>query len=47
MYTVAALYRFTPFDDPAALKAPLAECACRNGVRGTLLIAPEGFLFQS
>ena len=37
--TVAALYRFTRFDDPAALQAPL-EGVCRaNGVRGTLLLA--------
>ncbi|MCG6884160.1 MAG: rhodanese-related sulfurtransferase [Silicimonas sp.] len=42
MYTVAALYKFTAFSDPAALKPPLAECACRNGVRGTLLLAREG-----
>ena len=40
--TVAALYRFTRFDDPAALRAPL-EAVCRShGVRGTLLLAGEG-----
>ena len=42
MLTVAALYHFTRFDDPAALQAPLARIACTNGVRGTLLLAPEG-----
>ncbi len=42
MFTVAALYKFTPFEDPAALKAPLAELACREGVKGTLLLAQEG-----
>ncbi len=42
MFTVAALYKFTPFDDPAALKAPLADLACREGVKGTLLLAKEG-----
>ena len=42
MFTVAALYKFTPFDDPAAMKAPLAELACREGVKGTLLLAREG-----
>lgn len=42
MFTVAALYKFTPFDDPAALKAPLAKLACSQGVSGTLLLAPEG-----
>ena len=42
MLTVAALYHFARFDDPAALKAPLARVACAHGVRGTLLLAPEG-----
>ena len=42
MFTVAALYRFTLFADPAALKAPLAAVACANGVKGTILLAPEG-----
>ena len=42
MLIVAALYKFTPFPDPAALKAPLAKVCCANGVRGTLLLAPEG-----
>ena len=39
---VVALYRFTPFDDPAALQAPLAQACCARGVKGTLLLAPEG-----
>ena len=42
MVNVAALYRFTKFGSPEALKGPLARVACRNGVRGTLLLAPEG-----
>ena len=42
MLTVAALYHFARFDDPAAIKGPLARAACANGVRGTLLLAPEG-----
>lgn len=42
MYTVAALYRFTRFDDPAALK-PGIEAALRDaGVKGTILLATEG-----
>ncbi len=42
MFTVAALYRFTRFDDPAALRGPL-EAVCRaEGVTGTLLLASEG-----
>lgn len=42
MFTVAALYRFTPFPDPAALQGPLARCACAHQVTGTLLLASEG-----
>jgi UPF0176 protein len=42
MVTVAALYRFTPFADPAALRAPLLAACQAAGVRGTLLLAPEG-----
>jgi UPF0176 protein len=42
MFHVAALYRFTPFADPAALCPPL-EAVCRaKGVRGSLLLAREG-----
>jgi UPF0176 protein len=39
---VAALYRFAPFADPAALRGPLAMTCRAQGVRGTLLLAPEG-----
>jgi len=39
---VAALYRFTRFEDPAALKGPLAKTCCSHGVKGTLLLAREG-----
>jgi len=42
MYTVAALYHFTRFDDPAALRAPLFALAEASGVKGTLLLAEEG-----
>jgi len=42
MLTVAALYRFTPFSDPAAIREALLPVAEAAGVRGTLLIAPEG-----
>ena len=42
MFVVAALYKFTPFPDPAALKGPLAKVACAHKVKGTLLLAPEG-----
>ena len=39
---IAALYHFTRFDDPAAIKPGLLACAEENGVRGTLLLANEG-----
>lgn len=42
MFTVAALYKFTPFEDPAILKGSLEKVAFSQGVRGTLLLAPEG-----
>ena len=42
MLTVAALYHFTPFPDPAALRGPLLALCEAQGVRGTLLLAPEG-----
>ncbi|MEM1130093.1 MAG: rhodanese-related sulfurtransferase [Pseudomonadota bacterium] len=42
MYTIAALYHFARFDDPAALKRPLAALCCTRGVTGTLLLAREG-----
>lgn len=42
MYTIAALYHFTRFDDPAAIKGPLAALCCGQDVKGTLLLAPEG-----
>jgi UPF0176 protein len=40
--SVAALYRFTPFADHAALQAPLLACCRSHGVKGTLLLAHEG-----
>ena len=39
---VAALYCFTRFDDPAALREPLLHLCRDYGVRGTLLLATEG-----
>ncbi len=42
MFQVAALYRFTPFEDPAALRRPLLDLCLAQGVTGTLLLAPEG-----
>ncbi|WP_106746770.1 rhodanese-related sulfurtransferase [Yoonia maritima] len=42
MYTVAALYHFTRFDDPAALQGPLLDLCKSQGISGTLLLAKEG-----
>ena len=42
MFTVAALYKFTPFTDPEALKGPLDAVARAEGVKGTILLAHEG-----
>jgi UPF0176 protein len=42
MFTVAALYHFTRFDDPAGIKPALAQLCCARGVTGTLLLAREG-----
>ena len=40
--TVAALYRFAPFEHPTALK-PAIETLCREqGIKGTVLLAHEG-----
>ncbi|MES2337356.1 MAG: rhodanese-related sulfurtransferase [Pseudomonadota bacterium] len=39
---VAALYRFTSFADPAALKVPLLGLCVAQDVYGTLLLAREG-----
>ncbi len=42
MFTVAALYHFTPFADPEALRDPLLTLCEGEGVTGTLLLAREG-----
>lgn len=42
MLTVAALYHFTRFDDPATLRGPLLALAEAQGVKGSLLLAREG-----
>ncbi|HEY7809718.1 MAG TPA: rhodanese-related sulfurtransferase [Allosphingosinicella sp.] len=41
-FTVAALYRFAPMPDCVALRGPLESLCRAHGVRGTLLLAPEG-----
>lgn len=42
MITVAALYKFTVFPEPAALRGPLLNACEAHGVKGTLLLAQEG-----
>ncbi|WP_085047192.1 rhodanese-related sulfurtransferase, partial [Brevirhabdus pacifica] len=42
MITVAALYHFARFSDPDALRAPIRALCEGHGLRGTLLLAPEG-----
>jgi UPF0176 protein len=39
---VAALYQFKPLPDPAAVRPALAARCCGLGLKGTLLLAPEG-----
>jgi UPF0176 protein len=42
MYVIAALYHFTRFPDPAALKPDLLTLCLDQRVKGTLLLAREG-----
>jgi len=42
MLTVCALYHFTRFPDPAALRAPLLGLCHAEGITGTLILAGEG-----
>ncbi len=42
MITVSALYHFTRFADPAALRGPLLDLCTAEAVKGTLLLAREG-----
>jgi len=42
MHTIAALYHFTRFPHPAALRAPLVALCEAEKISGSLLLAPEG-----
>jgi UPF0176 protein len=42
MICVAALYKFTRFDECAEIRATLAKLCCAQGIKGTLLVAREG-----
>ncbi len=41
-FCVAALYRFTPIQDCAAIRGPLLALCQAQGIKGTLLLAHEG-----
>jgi len=40
---VASFYHFTRFEDPAAMRAPLLAQLAAHDLKGTVLLAPEGF----
>lgn len=42
MFTIAALYHFSRFEDPATLRGPLLDLCLAHGIKGTLLLAREG-----
>ncbi len=42
MLTVAAFYHFARFANPAAFRTPLVAWCAAQGVRGSILLAPEG-----
>lgn len=42
MYTIAALYHFTRFQDPDAIRPGLVNLCAETDVKGTLLVAQEG-----
>jgi len=42
MITIAAFYKFTRFDGFEAARAPLQAATDAAGIRGTILLAPEG-----
>lgn len=41
-YKVMAIYKFAALPDCEALKTPLAQFCCNQGIKGTLILAPEG-----
>lgn len=42
MFRIVALYHFTRFEDPAAIKPRIDTLCAADGLKGTLLLAPEG-----
>ena len=41
-YKVMAIYKFATLDDAEAIKPALAAFCCARGIKGTLILAPEG-----
>ena len=41
-YLVSAFYHFTPLDDPDGVRSPIRTAAEAGGVKGSILVAPEG-----
>jgi UPF0176 protein len=41
-YKVMAIYKFASLPDCETLKTPLAQFCCGRGIKGTLIVAPEG-----
>lgn len=41
-YLIAALYKFVELPDYQALRSSILACCNANGIKGTLLLAPEG-----
>jgi len=41
-FKVAALYQFSRFDDCDAIRQRLTHACARGGIRGTIILAPEG-----
>mgnify|MGYP003875881577 CR=1 FL=1 len=41
-YKVMAIYKFADLPDVAAIQQPLAALCCGSGIKGTLILAPEG-----
>lgn len=42
MFRVTAFYCFARLPDPATLRGPLLDLCVAEGVRGSILLAPEG-----
>ncbi|MBN66565.1 MAG: hypothetical protein CMM94_03240 [Rickettsiales bacterium] len=40
--TISAFYHFAPLDDTQSLRAPLREFMETHGIKGTIILAPEG-----